>query len=169
MSAHQPAGRLLPLHIYERFAPRPRRGNRRQASRGSFAGRSDRRPGSDLAGDTPHPRAQAEPASGTSRGATTAATPPQRTERRGAERREPHEFKVELRLAVAGFPMRLVNLSSTGYWPKPIKDCVPVELLTFSSAMVAFARFSVPRSSDRRCTQSRLIRCSARPYSSKTP
>jgi hypothetical protein len=35
-------------------------------------------------------------------------------ERRGAERREPHEFKVELRLAVAGFPMRLVNLSSTG-------------------------------------------------------
>jgi PilZ domain-containing protein len=39
---------------------------------------------------------------------------PQRQERRGAERREPHEFKVELRLAVAGFPMRLVNLSSTG-------------------------------------------------------
>jgi len=39
---------------------------------------------------------------------------PQRLERRGAERREPHEFKVELRLAVAGFPMRLVNLSSTG-------------------------------------------------------
>ena len=42
------------------------------------------------------------------------APPPQRVERRGAERREPHEFKVELRLAVAGFPMRLVNLSSTG-------------------------------------------------------
>jgi hypothetical protein len=40
--------------------------------------------------------------------------PPQRVERRGAERKEPHEFKVELRLAVAGFPMRLVNLSSTG-------------------------------------------------------
>ena len=40
--------------------------------------------------------------------------PPQRQERRGAERREPHQFKVELRLAVAGFPMRLVNLSSTG-------------------------------------------------------
>jgi hypothetical protein len=39
---------------------------------------------------------------------------PQRIERRGAERREPHEFKAELRLAVAGFPMRLVNLSSTG-------------------------------------------------------
>lgn len=39
---------------------------------------------------------------------------PQRVERRGAERKEPHEFKVELRLAVAGFPMRLVNLSSTG-------------------------------------------------------
>ena len=40
--------------------------------------------------------------------------PPHRQERRGAERREPHQFKVELRLAVAGFPMRLVNLSSTG-------------------------------------------------------
>ncbi len=40
--------------------------------------------------------------------------PPQRVERRGAERREPHEFKAELRLAVAGFPMKLVNLSSTG-------------------------------------------------------
>jgi hypothetical protein len=37
-----------------------------------------------------------------------------RAERRGAERKEPHQFKVELRLAVAGFPMRLVNLSSTG-------------------------------------------------------
>jgi hypothetical protein len=43
-----------------------------------------------------------------------APPPPQRPERRGAERKEPHEFKVELRLAVAGFPMRLVNLSSTG-------------------------------------------------------
>jgi hypothetical protein len=40
--------------------------------------------------------------------------PPARTERRGAVRKEPHEFKSELRLAVAGFPMRLVNLSSTG-------------------------------------------------------
>jgi hypothetical protein len=39
---------------------------------------------------------------------------PARTERRGAVRKEPHEFKSELRLAVAGFPMRLVNLSSTG-------------------------------------------------------
>ena len=39
---------------------------------------------------------------------------PARVERRGAVRREPHEFKSELRLAVAGFPMRLVNLSSTG-------------------------------------------------------
>jgi hypothetical protein len=37
-----------------------------------------------------------------------------RLERRGAVRKEPHEFKSELRLAVAGFPMRLVNLSSTG-------------------------------------------------------
>jgi hypothetical protein len=41
-------------------------------------------------------------------------SPAQRIERRGAERREPHEFKAELRLAVAGFPMRLVNLSATG-------------------------------------------------------
>ena len=40
--------------------------------------------------------------------------PTQRVERRGAARREPHEFKAELRLAVAGFPMRLVNLSATG-------------------------------------------------------
>ena len=39
---------------------------------------------------------------------------PTRIERRGAVRKEPHEFKSELRLAVAGFPMRLVNLSSTG-------------------------------------------------------
>jgi hypothetical protein len=43
-----------------------------------------------------------------------AAATPLRQERRGAKRREPHEFKVELRLAVAGFPMRLVNLSTTG-------------------------------------------------------
>jgi hypothetical protein len=40
--------------------------------------------------------------------------PAPRVERRGAARREPHEFKAELRLAVAGFPMRLVNLSATG-------------------------------------------------------
>jgi hypothetical protein len=39
---------------------------------------------------------------------------PDHVERRGAVRKEPHEFKSELRLAVAGFPMRLVNLSSTG-------------------------------------------------------
>jgi hypothetical protein len=39
---------------------------------------------------------------------------PAKEERRGAVRKEPHEFKSELRLAVAGFPMRLVNLSSTG-------------------------------------------------------
>lgn len=43
-----------------------------------------------------------------------AVIPPARIERRGAVRKEPHEFKSELRLAVAGFPMRLVNLSSTG-------------------------------------------------------
>ena len=47
-------------------------------------------------------------------GEVTPGSPSERPERRGAERREPHEFKVELRLAVAGFPMRLVNLSSTG-------------------------------------------------------
>ena len=52
--------------------------------------------------EQPAPAAEAPPA------------PPKQEERRGAERREPHEFKVELRLAVAGFPMRLVNLSSTG-------------------------------------------------------
>jgi hypothetical protein len=40
--------------------------------------------------------------------------PATHVERRGAARREPHEFKAELRLAVAGFPMRLVNLSATG-------------------------------------------------------
>jgi PilZ domain-containing protein len=39
---------------------------------------------------------------------------PARVERRRAPRREAHEFKTELRLAVAGFPMKLVNLSSTG-------------------------------------------------------
>lgn len=44
----------------------------------------------------------------------TVASTPGRVERRGAVRKEPHEFKSELRLAVAGFPMRLVNLSSTG-------------------------------------------------------
>ena len=59
---------------------------------------------------TPAPTNQAEPPPAQAE----PPPPPQRTERRGAERREPHEFKVELRLAVAGFPMRLVNLSSTG-------------------------------------------------------
>lgn len=39
---------------------------------------------------------------------------PARVERRRAVRREAHEFKTELRLAVAGFPMKLVNLSSSG-------------------------------------------------------
>jgi hypothetical protein len=47
-------------------------------------------------------------------GAVTAPAVPEQVERRGAVRKEPHEFKSELRLAVAGFPMRLVNLSSTG-------------------------------------------------------
>ena len=44
----------------------------------------------------------------------TSHAAPSQVERRGAVRKEPHEFKSELRLAVAGFPMRLVNLSSTG-------------------------------------------------------
>jgi|SRR5689334_6521247 PilZ domain-containing protein len=44
-----------------------------------------------------------------------AAPPPApQSERRRSVRREAHEFKMELRLAVAGFPMKLVNLSSTG-------------------------------------------------------
>ena len=57
------------------------------------------------------PKTQAEPPAPA---AEAPPNPPKQEERRGAERREPHEFKVELRLAVAGFPMRLVNLSSTG-------------------------------------------------------
>jgi len=62
------------------------------------------------------PKAQAEPALAPP---VEAPSPPppaqaQRIERRGAQRREPHEFKAELRLAVAGFPMRLVNLSASG-------------------------------------------------------
>jgi hypothetical protein len=48
------------------------------------------------------------------RGTDEAAAQAARIERRGAVRKEPHEFRSELRLAVAGFPMRLVNLSSTG-------------------------------------------------------
>jgi hypothetical protein len=62
--------------------------------------------------EPPTQEAPAEPA-----GPPTATAPPPaaaRVERRGAVRKEPHEFKSELRLAVAGFPMRLVNLSSTG-------------------------------------------------------
>ena len=35
-------------------------------------------------------------------------------DRRGADRREPDQFKAALQLTVAGFRMRLVNLSSTG-------------------------------------------------------
>jgi PilZ domain-containing protein len=64
---------------------------------------------------TPAPKAQAEPASAPPvEEPPPPSAPAQRIERRGAERREPHEFKAELRLAVAGFPMRLVNLSATG-------------------------------------------------------
>ena len=61
---------------------------------------------------TPEPEpAHAAPPSAPEQEALAA---PERVERRGAVRKEPHEFKSELRLAVAGFPMRLVNLSSTG-------------------------------------------------------
>ena len=63
---------------------------------------------------TPVKAATPEPAPPPPVEESTPPPPPQRVERRGAERREPHEFKAELRLAVAGFPMRLVNLSATG-------------------------------------------------------
>jgi hypothetical protein len=59
-----------------------------------------------------HGTEQSPPAAASLREEPLAA--PGRVERRGAVRKEPHEFKSELRLAVAGFPMRLVNLSSTG-------------------------------------------------------
>lgn len=55
----------------------------------------------------PEPPEEAAPAAAETAGSD-------QVERRGAIRKEPHEFKSELRLAVAGFPMRLVNLSSTG-------------------------------------------------------
>jgi PilZ domain len=65
---------------------------------------------------TPEPVKEPEPAHPALPSAPEQEAPaaPQRVERRGAVRKEPHEFKCELRLAVAGFPMRLVNLSSTG-------------------------------------------------------
>lgn len=64
----------------------------------------------------PAPKAQADPppVPSVEQPPSPPSPPPQQVERRGAARREPHEFKAELRLAVAGFPMRLVNLSSTG-------------------------------------------------------
>src|SRR5687767_11133070 len=55
-----------------------------------------------------------EPPQGELPAVAEASAAPEHAERRGAVRKEPHEFKSELRLAVAGFPMRLVNLSSTG-------------------------------------------------------
>jgi hypothetical protein len=55
-----------------------------------------------------------EPSKDEASAAADAPADPEHVERRGAVRKEPHEFKSELRLAVAGFPMRLVNLSSTG-------------------------------------------------------
>jgi hypothetical protein len=39
---------------------------------------------------------------------------PSQEERRRSQRRTPEDFKGDLRLAIAGFSMRLVNLSSTG-------------------------------------------------------
>ena len=65
---------------------------------------------------TPEPVKEPEPAHAAPPPppAQEAPAAPERVERRGAVRKEPHEFKSELRLAVAGFPMRLVNLSSTG-------------------------------------------------------
>jgi hypothetical protein len=67
-------------------------------------------------GKDSEPAAKAAPAEAQAPRETTeeVAAAPARVERRGAVRKEPHEFKSELRLAVAGFPMRLVNLSSTG-------------------------------------------------------
>jgi len=67
-----------------------------EASRGNPSSATDQRPAAETQQSLP-----SEPL-------------PERQERRRAERREPHEFKAELRLAVAGFPMKLVNLSSTG-------------------------------------------------------
>ena len=67
--------------------------------------------------NTPEPAKEAEPAQAPPPPEPLNEEPagtPARVERRGAVRKEPHEFKSELRLAVAGFPMRLVNLSSTG-------------------------------------------------------
>jgi hypothetical protein len=65
---------------------------------------------------TPEPMKEPEPVQAAPPPPPVEETPPApaRVERRGAVRKEPHEFKSELRLAVAGFPMRLVNLSSTG-------------------------------------------------------
>ena len=59
-------------------------------------------------------RPEPDPAAPLHHPTRVAPAAPVRVERRGAVRKEPHEFKSELRLAVAGFPMRLVNLSSTG-------------------------------------------------------
>jgi len=69
------------------------------------------------------PEVEPEPVAPTEAAAVVAAPEPTQAssapepggpERRGAVRHEAHEFKTELRLAVAGFPMRLVNLSRTG-------------------------------------------------------
>jgi hypothetical protein len=67
-------------------------------------------PSSDATEPSPEPAQPAPPESPKEE----APAAPVHVERRGAVRKEPHEFKSELRLAVAGFPMRLVNLSSTG-------------------------------------------------------
>jgi hypothetical protein len=62
--------------------------------------------------ETVGPRSPAEtPAPAIQR---TAAAAVEAKNRHRPVRREPHEFNGEMRVAVAGFPMRLVNLSSTG-------------------------------------------------------
>jgi hypothetical protein len=60
------------------------------------------------------PSAVPEPPAAEAKKDEQPGAPPARPERRRSVRREAHEFKLELRLAVAGFPMKLVNLSSTG-------------------------------------------------------
>jgi hypothetical protein len=74
-------------------------------------------PGTTVAAEPAAESVEAPPPEPASEQAADVADAPAasgQVERRGAVRKEPHEFKSELRLAVAGFPMRLVNLSSTG-------------------------------------------------------
>ena len=107
----KPAGWLLLSHIYERFAPRSRRGNVVKLPEEASLDDLHRRPGSVLAGCR---CAQDPRRNRPSRLQRKPRRRPNGKSGEGLNGREPHEFKVELRLAVAGFPMRLVNLSSTG-------------------------------------------------------